>query len=192
MAQNVLIIGLTVIEAVIFWLFLRNSTKENQTINNFLMGIIIGAFSVVQAVTRFQMGEYNFLDIVVFFFIFLAMAIAILLTILAFTPKKETTKEIKTTKTVSTSNPVILTSGDTVSITRDNRSVLKITFGENGIYFIHQDEASPRYHNHHDVFGYWKSGDTALLTGISCLTITNIDQGKSITIQPNPGYLITF
>ena len=91
MSLNVLIVGLTVIEAVIFWLFLHGSTKENQTINNFLMGIVIGAFSVVQAVTRFQMGKYNFLDIVVFFFIFLGMAIAILLIVLAFTSKKAAT-----------------------------------------------------------------------------------------------------
>ncbi len=192
MAQNVLVLGITAVEAVIFWLFLRNSTKENLAINGFLMGIVTGAFSIVQSATRFQMGEYNFLDIVVFFFIFSGMATAIFITVLVFTPKKATTREIQTNKTVSTSDPVLLTSGNTVSVTRDNRSVLKITFGENGIYFIHHDEASPHYYNHYDVFSFWKSGDTALLTGIPCLTITNIDQGKSITVQADPGYQITF
>lgn len=194
MAQNVLILGIAAVEAVIFWLFLRNSTKENQTIKVFIMGIMIGAFSVIQSITRFLMGEYTLLDLAAFFFIFSGMATAYFIAVLTFTPKKALASEKQTTKTVSTSDPVILTSGDTVNVTRDNRTVLKITVGKDGIYFYHTQlgEASPHYFNHNDVFGHWKSGNTNLLTGVPCLTIRNIDQGISITIQADPEYQITF
>ena len=63
MSLNVLILGITAVEAIIFWLFLRNSTKENQTIKVFIMGILTGAFSAIQSVTRFTMDKYSLIDL---------------------------------------------------------------------------------------------------------------------------------
>ncbi len=186
MIENITNLSISVVEAIIFWLVLRNSSKANFIPKVIVVSFLACIFSFFQALVRYQTGEYSLFDLTVMYFIFSAVNYAILITILVFSTPKNS-------KTLSTTNSVTLTMKNSARITKNNRLVLIVTIANAGIYFhhVHSGNVSPTLFNYFDAFSFWRSGDVNLLTGIPCLRIINIDLlEKTMIVEPEPGYTI--